>query len=118
MLELLFVLFLILAPVPKDIPPATEITAGRFECKWGGSNYVYWFEKNGELSAIGGGWKGFWEWDTKTRQLKLIETDNDWTTVNTWVFQMEPKSLEGTCIQYTVNGNDHYCRYLKVNFRK
>lgn len=118
MFEYLLTVILILAPVPKDIPPATEITAGRFECKWGTIDYVYWFEKNGELSAIGGGWKGFWEWDTKSRQLKLIETDNDWVTVSVWVFQMEPKSLDGTCIQYTVNGNECQHGSLKVKFRK
>lgn len=106
-----------LAPVPKDIP-AQEVTPGRYEVKWSDTDYVYWMEMDGTCISIPGGWTGMWKWDSKERELTITESNNAWSTNQSFTYKLD-NVLRGKCVRMSINGVDYKHHHeFKVSFKK
>lgn len=106
-LEVLMTVVLILAPVPKDIPPP-EITAGDWETSWSGCKWYYTFYADGSCTGRTRAdgqplYIGWWQWDGKTRRLMLCETRDSWQSWVWYSFQFD-RGLQSKCIDSATTG--------------
>ena len=116
LIQQFLIILLILAPVPKDIPPP-EIKPGTFKTKWNESHWTYTLNVDGSLVGTITGqenpltvYVGIWSWDAKKRELMLTESCNGWQTWTYYLFKVDGKNA-GKCIESAYNGDVHETPY-------